>query len=82
MVLKQMNAKVDEELKHIPEWPNPQPQGELRAIYQNTRMNGLSEKAEIKHTANEVLQQCIDFLRANHPGYEFLYDAEFFRQRG
>ena len=82
MVLKQMNDKVGEELKHIPEWPNPQPQGELRAIYQNMRMNNLNEKTETERTAVEVLQQCIDFLRASHPSYEFIYDSEFFGQRG
>ena len=77
--LKQMRAKVKEELEHIPQWPEPQ--GELRMIYWSRRMHSLSDKVVQKQTANEVLKECINYLRNDYPDFEFRYDTEFFNQQ-
>ena len=39
---QQMREKVKNELEHIPNWPDPQ--GELRMIYNIRRMHSLSKK--------------------------------------
>jgi len=78
--LKKMQEKVNEELKHIPDWPDPQ--GELRMIYQTRRMHSLGKKAERKQTAKEVLEKCISDLKPKHPDYKFIYDEDFFNKRG
>ena len=55
-----MQEKVKAELEHIPDWPEPQ--GELRMIYQTRRMHSLGKKAVSKQTAKEVLKECISGL--------------------
>ena len=78
--LKKMQEKVKEELKHIPDWPEPQ--GELRMIYQARRIHSLSEKVVPKQTAKEVLKECISDLKPKYPDFQFLYDESFFNKCG
>ena len=77
---KKMQEKVNEELKYIPDWPDPQ--GELRMIYQARRMHSLGKKAESKQTAKEVLEGCISDLKPKHPDSQFKYDEDFFNKCG
>jgi hypothetical protein len=78
--LKMMQGVIDEELKHIPDWPEPQ--NELRMIYQTRRMHSLGKKVESKQTAKDVLEACIENLKANYPAFQFKYDEEFFNRCG
>lgn len=77
--LKEMTKRVNEELKHIPKWPEPQ--GALRLIYWSRRMHSLSQKVVPKQTAKEVLEGCIACLRNDYPNFEFKYEIEFFNQQ-
>jgi len=76
--LKKMQEKAKEELKHIPDWPEPQ--GELRMIYWTRRMRSLGKKAERKQTAKEVLEECISDLKDDYPDLQFNYDEDFFNK--
>ena len=76
--LKEILEKVKEELKHIPDWP--QPQNELRMIYQTRRMNSLGKKAVTKQTAKEVLKKCISDMKKDHPDFQPKYDEDFFNK--
>lgn len=79
MTLKEMREKALEELEHIPRHPKPA-QSYLRAIYFTSRMHSLGKKAKEEQTASQVLQECIDFLKKEHPEFEFRYDQAFFKQ--
>ena len=79
--LKKMQEKVQEELKHIPDWPDSGPQKELRMLYNMCRMRSLGKRAEHKQTAKEVLMKCISDLQPKYPGYSFKYDQDFFNKR-
>jgi len=83
--LNQMREKVKEELEHIPDFPKPQK--DLRMVYWGFRMNSLGKNAERIKTAEEVLNECIEYLRNNDGvylrkgnNYKFLYDKEFFKK--
>ena len=78
--LKKMQEKVKEELKHIPDWPEPQ--GELRMIYQTRRMHSLSEKVKTKQTAKKILEDCISRLKDDYPDFQFNFDEDFFNKCG
>jgi ribosomal protein L29 len=80
MNLKEMRAKVNEELDHIPRHPKPQ-QSELRMAYQVDRMHSLGKKAKEKRDAADVLHDCIELLSKDQPGVEFQYDKAFFGRR-
>lgn len=75
--LKQMRKKVLEELEHIPK--GSLPQGELRAMYWMQRMNSLGKKTKVNKIAEEVLEECISYLKKDYPNFEFKYDKEFFK---
>ena len=77
---RKMQEKVKEELKHIPDWPEPQ--NELRMIYQTRRMHSLGKKATSKQTAKEVLKKCISYLEPEYPDFQFKYDEDFFNECG
>ena len=77
---KKMQEKVQEELKHIRDWPEPQ--GELRMLYQARRMHSLGKKATSKQTAKEVLMKCISDLQPKYPDHQFKYDEDFFNKCG
>ncbi len=74
--LRQMREKVLEELKHVPDWPFPQ--GELRMLYWMRRMHSLGKKATVRQTAREVLEECLAYLKKDHPDFDFKYDKDFF----
>jgi len=74
--LKLMREMVKRELKHIPR--GSLIQNELRMLYWIMRMNSLGKKTTVKKTAKEVLEDCIVYLRKDHPDSEFQYDKEFF----
>jgi hypothetical protein len=78
MDVKAMRAQVREELSHIPDWPEHQP--ELRLLYWGQRMTSLSKRAKGWLTACQVLEECLCFMRARYPGVEFRYDEVFFAQ--
>lgn len=78
--LKKMQEWVKEELKHIPD--RPEPQGELRMIYQTRRMHSLGKKVVSEQTAKEVLKECISHLKDDYSDFQFLYDENFFNKRG
>jgi len=80
--LKQMQEKVKDELEHIPDWPDPEPQNKLRMIYWTRRMHSLSEKVVPKQTAKEVLERCISNLKKDYPNFQFKYDEDFFNKCG
>ena len=73
---KQMREKVLSELKHIPDWP--QPQKELRMAYWMRRMHSLGKKMKMRKTAKEILEESINGLRESYPDFSFQYDQEFF----
>lgn len=77
--LKQMRKMVLEELKHIPDWPDPQ--GELRMLYWARRMNSLGKKAKTEKNAKEVLKECISFLKKEYKDFDFKYNEKFFSTR-
>lgn len=77
MDVKEMRAKVAEELEHIARHPKRE-QGELRMAYQVARMHSLGKKAKIAKTASEVLHECLAILRKGNPGTKYLYDEAFF----
>jgi len=78
--LKKMREKVKNELEHIPDWPEPQ--SELRMIYNASRMHSLGDKVVHKQTAKEVLEGCISRLKENYPNFQFKYDEYFFNKCG
>lgn len=80
MNLKEMRAKVLQELEHVPKHPKGC-QGDLRMVYFAARMHSLGKKAEEEKTAADVLHECIKLLRKHHPGIEFQYDTKFFKPR-
>lgn len=77
MDVKEMRAKVSEELDHIPRHPK-QEQGELRMAYQIARMHSLGKKAKTAKAASEVLHECLVILRKSNPATKYLYDEAFF----
>ncbi len=77
---KTIQAVVSEELKHIPDWPEPQ--NYLRMNYHTRRMNSLGKKAECEQTAKEVLEECISDLKDDYPDSQFLYEEDFFNRCG
>jgi len=79
---KEMREQIKDELEHIPNWPDPQPQGELRMIYNARREGSLGKKAVSKQTAKEVLEGCISDLKKDHPDFQFKYDEDFFDKCG
>ena len=80
--LKKMQEKVKEELEHIPDWPDPDPQKELRMLYNVCRMRSLGKKATSKQTAKEVLMKCISDLQPKYPNHRFKCDEDFFNRCG
>ncbi len=74
--LKQMRAKVKEELDHIPDWPSHQ--GELRMVYWSRRMRSLGKKATNHQSAKEVLEDCMAEMKREYQIYDFKFDREFF----
>ena len=78
---KEMQEKIKAELEHIPDWPDPCPQKELRMLYNMCRMRSLGKKAEHKQTGKEVLMKCISDLQPRYPDYSFKYDQDFFNKR-
>ena len=78
--LKKMQQKVKTELEHIPDWPEPQ--NDLRSIYNTRRMHSLGKKAISKQTAKEVLEGCISRLKDDYPDFQFKYDEDFFSKCG
>jgi len=79
---KEMQERVKEELEHIPDWPDPDPQKELRMIYNIRRMHSLGKKATSKQTAKEVLMECISDLQPKYPDHQFKYEEDFFNKCG
>jgi hypothetical protein len=79
MHLKNMRDRVRAELEHIPGWPRPE-QSYLRMLYFTSRMHSLGKKAKTEKSARQVLHDCIEFLRPEHPGFEFVFDREFFER--
>jgi len=77
-----MQEKVKDELEHIPDWPDPEPQNELRMIYNASRMHSLGDKVVRKQTAKEVLEECISRLKEDYPNFQFKYDEDFFNKCG
>ena len=75
---KQMQRIIDEELKHIPDWPEPQ--NELRMEYNTRRMYSLRKGAKPKQTAKEVLEECLIHLKGDYPDFQFKYDEDFFNK--
>lgn len=79
---RKMREQIKVELEHIPNWPDPQPQGELRMIYNARRERSLGKKAVSKQTAKEVLEGCISYLKHDYPNHQFKYDEDFFDKCG
>ena len=77
MDVKEMRAKVAEELKYIPKHPKPV-QGELRAAYQMLRMHSLGKKAEKEQTRRDVLLEAVKVVRNDNPTAKVAYDKKFF----
>lgn len=78
MKLQDMHSQIQEELAHIPDWPEPQ--GELRMLYNVKRMRSLGKKAECKNTRSHILEESIQQLKGDYPNCEFKYDREFFAE--
>ena len=78
MRVDDMHSRIKAELAHIPDWPEPQ--GELRMLYNVKRMRSLGKKAEHKNPRSQVLEQSIQQLKGDYPNYEFKYDRELFAE--
>lgn len=76
MKLQDMHSQVKAELAHIPHWPDPQ--SDLRMLYNTKRMHSLGRKAENKGAPSQILAESIEQLKGDYPNYEFKYDHEFF----
>jgi hypothetical protein len=75
--MRQMRETVRKELVHIPDYPPPQ--GELRMVYWGRRMHSLGKKAaRDPHTAKEVLEESIAYLKKYYSNFAFQYDKKFF----
>ena len=77
MSLKEMNALVRDELKHIPDWPEPQ--NFLRMAYAALRKNSLGKKARGVKTREQVLRESIDSVKQSNPDWSPQYDREYFK---
>ena len=73
-----IHSRIQAELAHIPDWPEPQ--RDLRMLYEIKRLRSLGKRATLKKTASEVLAESIGHLKVNYPGYEFRYDSDFFAE--
>ncbi len=80
MSLKEMREKVLEELDYVDKRPRPQ-QSYLRMAYFVSRMHSLGKKADGKKSAFDVLRECIQSLKSDHPDFDFKYDKAFFRAK-
>lgn len=80
MKLQDMHLQIKGELAHIPDWPEPQ--RELRMLYQVKQMRNFGSKTEHQKTRSEILAESIQQLRAYHPTYKFEYDPDFFESTG
>jgi hypothetical protein len=80
MTQQELNKHVDDELKHIPDWPREH-QGPLRAIYNAKRRASLGKNAKIRRSAKEVIEECVARIKQWHPGAEVHYDKEYFACR-
>jgi hypothetical protein len=76
----EMTSQVTAELQHIPKWPGDQ-QKRLRALYNMSRRHSLGRNADREKNANEVLQECIEFMKQSSPNVEVHYDKDFFEGR-
>ncbi len=76
MKLQDMHSRVKAELAHISNWPEPQ--GELRMLYNIRRMRSLGKKARDEKTRCQILAESIAQLKSDYPNYKFKYDADFF----
>lgn len=77
MKLQEMREKVLAEMERIPRRPKPA-QSFLRMLYFTSRMHSLGKHASKQQSPSQVLKECIDFLKKEHPDFEFFYDRAFF----
>jgi hypothetical protein len=77
MTLKEMNAIVSEELKHIPD--GPEPQNMLRFAYSAGRKNSLGKNARGQKSREDVLRESIAIVKNQVPTWAEQFDREFFK---
>lgn len=74
----QFNARVREDLKHIPRFePDKRRQGSFRMIYTVQLQHALSVDPEA--SPSEILRVALETFRTHHPDYAPGHDAHYFR---
>jgi hypothetical protein len=76
MTLKEMHAIVAEDLKHIPDWPEPQ--NMLRYTYSSLRKHSLGKKARGQKSRDDVLRESIAIVKKSNPDWAERYDRDYF----
>jgi len=78
MTEQQKDALLVAELAYIPD--SPEPQSELRMLYNMKRRRSLGRTSNRQKTPSQVLAECIQYLKALYPNYQFQYDRVFFTE--
>jgi hypothetical protein len=73
---EEMNAKVGEELKHIPCHPRGSPQNHLRMCYNGMRRRDLARNPSASRY--QSLVAALEAFRISYPGFTPSYDKDFF----
>jgi hypothetical protein len=77
MKLAEMNAIVSDELKHIPEYPDPQ--NILRFTYAALRKSSLGKRAQVRLCREDVLRESVAIVKNTNPNWTEQFDREFFK---
>ena len=76
MKREEMNAKVDEELKHIPRHLRGSPQNHLRVTYNGIRRRDLARNPSADR--HQSLVSALEAFRISYPDFTPAYDKDYF----
>lgn len=79
MKREEMNAKVAEELKHIPRHPTGSPQNHLRETYNGIRRRDLAHNPSADR--HQSLVAALKAFRISYPNFTATYDKDFFSEQ-
>ena len=79
MKKEEMNAKVDEELKHIPHHLTGSPQNHLRITYNGMRRRDLAHNPSTSR--HQSLIAALEAFRISYPQFIPSYDKDFFGEQ-
>ena len=78
MTPQEIDSVVEAELAHIAD--SPEPQSELRMLYNMKRRRSLGRAVNRQKSPSQVLAECIQYLKILNPNYQFQYDRVFFAE--